>query len=56
MSLRGRKRYRRSWFGKIVLQVEHIVPYSGDPTYGCPSPSKVWRDATIQDILNATDC
>ena len=50
--LTGKKRYRVSIFGKVILQVEtEIVEFN--PGYHCPAPDLIgtrWRDATSEDI------
>lgn len=58
--LTGRSRYRRSFFGKIIVQVEDEVPniYNYDSPYDLPPSSwkdtkLVWRDATFNDIVNS---
>lgn len=48
MTLTGRKRYRVSWSGKVILQVEYLKAF-GD-SYGWYEEVPTWRDATAQDI------
>lgn len=56
--LNGRRtRYRRTWFGKLVLQVEDMVPvnYDDSDPYETRSLDDVphtgrWRDATLADL------
>lgn len=52
-----RVRYRRSWFGKLILQVEDMVPVNYDESdpYETRSLDDVhhtgrWRDATLADL------
>lgn len=52
-----RVRYRRSWFGKLILQIEDMVPVNYDESdpYETRSPDDVhhtgrWRDATLADL------
>ncbi len=56
--LSGKTRYRRSFFGKFILQVEEVQPnpYPYDPSpYDIPPPSwkdsiAIWRDAKFLDF------
>ncbi len=47
--LTGKTRYRSTWRGKLVLQVEEEwlddCPYSGPRNSG-----ELWRDASVQDL------
>jgi hypothetical protein len=49
--LTGRQRYRKSWFGKLILQVEEALTI-----YESAGPSiesrdvTIWRDASIKDL------
>lgn len=46
--LTGRRRFRRGWFGRLILQVEEKltwVDYWGD-RYA----NKGWRDARVEDL------
>lgn len=47
-----RTRYRRTWRGKLVLQVEAMVPYNYDPATDNHEPQYTgkWRDATLEDL------
>lgn len=58
--LTGKKRVRKGWFGKLILQVEveqhYHVPPGLPPTEHCPpyvsenQPRLKWRDATAADV------
>lgn len=45
-------RYRRSWRGKLILQVAVSVPYNYDPGHDTAPGGYTtkWRDATLADI------
>lgn len=45
-------RYRRTWRGKLVLQVEEQVPYNYDPQHDIEPGGYTgrWRDATLADL------
>lgn len=46
--LTGRRRYRRGWFGRLILQVEEKTTWHdrfGDCFIGTE-----WRDARVQDL------
>jgi hypothetical protein len=47
-----RTRHRRSWFGKLILQVEDSVPYNYDPATDVQPGGYTgrWRDATLEDL------
>ncbi|MEE9923743.1 MAG: hypothetical protein PBV01_10325 [Brucella anthropi] len=50
-----RFRYRRSLFGKLILQVQHEVRYAAGLGRLAPDPLATrtlmeWRDATIEDL------
>lgn len=47
-----RTRFRRNWWGKLILQVEDSVPYNYDPaTDIAPGGYRGrWRDATMEDL------
>lgn len=51
MTFTGRKRYRRGWFGKLILQIEETFDrwdsLGGD--IDCRRVKR-WRDATVDDI------
>lgn len=53
MKLTGRTRYRTSWSGKLILQVEygyvHITDLSGSGYYDYDNVTK-WRDAKVEDL------
>lgn len=48
----SRIRYRRSWTGKLILQVAVIKPYNYDPSIDLKPGgyTRTWRDATIEDL------
>ena len=46
--LTGRTRYRVSWLGRLVLQVEQVRYWESDHGY---VPSKSWRDARADDFV-----
>lgn len=51
VSLTGNMRYRQSWLGKMILQVEE-TGRSECPHGGYPSPFYTrWRDANCTDLL-----
>ena len=53
--LTGRTRYRKGWFGKVILQVEETVTIDDDVGYGIGTHSHqetCWRDAGPNDILD----
>lgn len=58
----GRRRFRRSWFGKVILQVEE-VRYWGcadprtrlEPGLRGVSTSYRWRDARADDVFGEID-
>jgi len=57
VKLTGKKRVRRGWQGKMILQVEvervFIHPAHGRPWVRHPGDnpvSLVWRDATAKDV------
>lgn len=45
-------RYRRTWLGKLVLQVEETVPYNYDPEHDIEPGGYTgrWRDARLEDL------
>jgi hypothetical protein len=46
LHMTGQARFRRSWSGRLILQVEE--PVSGDRAMAGPSVG--WRDATEDDL------
>lgn len=51
--LTGKTRYRTTWRGKVVLQVEEAAGYCHDLNgsgYYDTGTYKFWRDATLADI------
>lgn len=53
-ALTGRTRYRRGWFGRLILQVEFSQRYvrdlNGSGYYDSGLITK-WRDARVDDYL-----
>lgn len=55
MKLTGRKRYRTSWRGRLVLQVEYTRYYCRDLNgsgYYDEGHTTHWRDAKAEDLIN----
>lgn len=53
--LTGAQRYRRGWFGRLILQVEETYPQGNsskpqpfEPTF---TICRRWRDASLADLL-----
>jgi hypothetical protein len=48
----GRYRFRSSITGKLILQLEYLVPYNYDPTFDLEPGgyTEVWRDAKVSDV------
>lgn len=54
--LTGNYRYRKGWFGKMILQVEETIIVDDDVGYGIGTHSHQetrWRDATQFDCFTA---
>lgn len=51
IELTGRRRYRRGWFGKVILQVEVKIQLSWKHR-DTPDPAiyPEWRDATLAEV------
>lgn len=45
-----RTRYRVGWRGKLILQVDDLVPYGYDPATDEVQTLTRWRDATLEDL------
>jgi len=50
--LTGRTRYRRGWFGRLILQVEETGCLFDPRGGGSYSPDYTrWRDAKVDDLI-----
>lgn len=51
--LTGNIRYRRGWFGRLVLQIEVSQPFGEYDGVGFYSTVNriLWRDAKVEDLL-----
>jgi hypothetical protein len=49
MALTGKKRFRATWRGRLVLQVEYSYTYTFTSTLVCETRYK-WRDAKLEDV------
>jgi hypothetical protein len=49
MALTGQYQFRKSFGGKLILQVEEEVPTVWS-WFGKPGTKKRWRDATLMDL------
>lgn len=50
--LTGKLQYRKSWNGKLILQVQYASQrYSSLTPWGFED-YKAWRDATFEDLYN----
>ena len=53
--LTGNTRWRKGWFGKVILQVEETITVDDDVGYGLGTHSSQvlrWRDAKTDDIVD----
>lgn len=52
LELTGRRRHRKGWFGKMILQVEQVekFAYADNDSVAGETTSLVWRDAVIGDM------
>lgn len=52
----GRRRFRASWFGKVVLQIEEERRIGTASPYREPEGEQArWRDAKISDLLSEVE-
>jgi hypothetical protein len=51
-TLTGKCRFRLSWLGKCILQVEyyHLDAYNGNYREDAKTAGKKWRDLTAQEL------
>ena len=51
----GRRRYRRGWFGKMILQVEIRHPKANYPRAPRPGPYDPWANGSFTFWRDATE-
>jgi len=49
MKLTGKKRFRTTWTGKLVLQVQYSYTYTYSQSLVCETRYD-WKDAKLEDI------